>query len=80
MEGLRHPKINRVALRRMAAVSGGLLVELNDLASIIDKFKGEIKLTQLHREATIWDNWLTLAILIILYCVDVGLRRLAGLS
>jgi hypothetical protein len=80
VEELRHPNINRVALQRLASLSGGQLVELPDLATIVDKFKGEIKLTQLHRETTIWDNWLTLAILIILYSVDVGLRRLAGLS
>ena len=35
---------------------------------------------ELHREATIWDNWITLAMLVFLYCVDVGVRRLMGLS
>src|SRR5262249_25717887 len=80
IEEMRHPNVNRIALDRIASASGGQLVELPELTSILDQFKGESKLTQLHREATIWDNWLTLALLVLLYSVDVGLRRLAGLS
>jgi hypothetical protein len=34
----------------------------------------------LDREATLWDNWLMLALLIGIYSIDVGLRRLIGLS
>jgi hypothetical protein len=79
-EELRHPNVNRPALELFASASGGQLVELTDLAAIQDKLKGETKLTQLHREATLWDNWLTLAVLVFIYSVDVGLRRLAGLS
>lgn len=80
IEEMRHPSVNRIALDRMASASGGRLVELPELASLLDQFKGESKLTRLHREATIWDNWLMLMILVVLYSVDVGLRRLAGLS
>jgi hypothetical protein len=56
------------------------MVELPDLSSIADKLAGEAKFTELHREASLWDNWITLALLITLYCLDVGLRRLMGLS
>src|SRR5262249_41698830 len=79
-EELRHPNVNRPTLELLAHTSGGKLVELPDLASIPDQLKGDTKLSELHREATVWDNWLTLAVLILLYSMDVGLRRLTGLS
>jgi hypothetical protein len=42
--------------------------------------QGETKVTPSHRESEIWDNWLVLSLLIFLYSLDVGLRRLRGLS
>jgi hypothetical protein len=79
-EELRQPNVNRLALTALASASGGQMVELPELASIADKLTGESKYTELHREASLWDNWLTLAVLIFLYTLDVGLRRLLGLS
>jgi hypothetical protein len=79
-EELRQPNVNRVALEQMAATSGGRLVELPDLAVITEYLQGESKFTQLHRETSLWDNGLVLGLLIFLYCLDVGLRRLLGLS
>ena len=79
-EELRQPNVNRVALEQVAAASGGMMVELPELASIEDKLKGESKYTERHREASLWDNWLVLVLLIFLYTLDVGLRRLSGLS
>jgi hypothetical protein len=79
-EELRHPNVNRPALELIASATGGRLVELPDLASIPPGLKGESKLIQVHREATLWDNWLTLAVLMFIYSLDVALRRLAGLS
>jgi hypothetical protein len=79
-EELRHPNVNRPALQMLASASGGQMVELPDLAAIPEQLKGEVKLTSLHREAPLWDNWLTLALLMFIYSLDVGLRRLAGLS
>jgi hypothetical protein len=79
-EELRYPNINRPALALLANTSVGRLVELPDLAAIPDQLKGDTRLIELHREATLWDNWLMLAVLVVLYSVDVGLRRLTGLS
>jgi hypothetical protein len=80
-EELRHPNVNRPVLELMAAASaGGRLVELPDLASIADQLKGEGTKAERHREATLWDNWMTLVLLVSLFGVDVGLRRLTGLS
>jgi hypothetical protein len=69
-----------VALDLLATTSGGMMVELADLPTIGDKLGGEARFTERHREKSLWDNWLTLAILITLYTLDVGLRRLLGLS
>jgi hypothetical protein len=79
-EELRQPNVNRPALELLAKTSGGALVELPDLGTIPNRLNCESKLIGYHREATVWDNWLTLAILIFIYSFDVGLRRLAGLS
>jgi hypothetical protein len=79
-EELRQPNINRTALEQIASASGGMLVELPDLASIEEKLQGESKFTEMHREVSLWDNWPVLALLIFLYSLDVGLRRLTGLS
>jgi hypothetical protein len=79
-EELRHPNVNRPALAALAGASGGRLVELPDLASIPGALKAESQHLELHREATVWDNPLTLLVLVILYSIDVGLRRLRGLS
>jgi hypothetical protein len=79
-EELRQPNVNRTALEQVANVSRGQMVELPDLATIEDKLQGESKFTEFHREASVWDNWLTLAVLVFLYTLDVGLRRLMGLS
>jgi len=79
-EELRHPHVDREALDLLASASGGRLVELNELAGIADDMQGETKQIALHREATMWDNWLVLVLLVFVYSLDVGLRRLAGLS
>jgi hypothetical protein len=80
---LKRPNVNRAALEQLAADSHGKVVPLSDLGSLADAeaFKGET--TQIQRSpppASLWDNWLTLALLVGLYSLDVGLRRLRGLS
>jgi len=79
-EELRHPTVDRPALTALAAATDGKLVELSDLQTIPPTLKGETKLSQVHREATLWDNGLFLLLVIFLYSLDVALRRLAGLS
>ena len=76
-EELRQPNVNRLALAQIAGSSGGALVELPDLASVEEKLTGVSKYTELHREASVWDNWLTLALLIGLYANWIG-AQLAG--
>ncbi|MGE0608204.1 MAG: hypothetical protein AB7O62_14000 [Pirellulales bacterium] len=79
-EELRHPHVDRVALTQLASSSGGRMVEISDLATIPPDLKGETKTASLDRQKDAWDNWLTLVLLVCVYSLDVGLRRLAGLS
>jgi hypothetical protein len=79
-EELRHPNVNRATLEMLASTSRGLFLQLDELKQIPDQLKGETKVQTLDREATLWDNWLMLTLLIGIYAVDVGLRRLVGLS
>jgi hypothetical protein len=91
-EEMRQPNVDRLGLADIAAASGrsekerGRLVELSDLidadklAEIEALLQGESRFTDLHRETSIWDNWVVLAVLVFLYTLDVGLRRLTGLS
>ncbi|HEX3149023.1 MAG TPA: hypothetical protein VHR66_13160 [Gemmataceae bacterium] len=83
-EEMRYPNVNRTALRALAETTGGELVELTDAdwhQKIITKLKGEPKVIKRPpSEATIWDNWIVLSLLVFVYSLDVGMRRLGGLS
>lgn len=72
---LRQPDINLAALESL-----GQVVRLTELDRLPSLLRGETERTELHREASLWDNWLVLLVLIVVYSVDVGLRRLSGLS
>jgi hypothetical protein len=72
---LRRPNLNLPVLRQL-----GKLVAIDQLASIPKQLQGEVKRIDVHREASIWDNWLILTLLVVVYCVDIALRRLVGLS
>lgn len=72
---LRQPDINLAALESL-----GQVLRLTELERLPGMLRGEVEKTELHREASLWDNWLVLLVLIVVYSVDVGLRRLSGLS
>jgi len=79
-EEYRYPNVNRAALQLIASTSGGKLVELTELPSIAAGLKGEVLTSRQPLDKTIWDNWLLLSVLVVVYSIDVGLRRLSGLS
>jgi hypothetical protein len=79
-EELRNPNVNRPALESLATATLGKLVELSDLATVPPLLKGEARLEEVHREASLWDNGLILILVMMIYSLDVALRRLAGLS
>jgi len=72
---LRRPNVNMPVLRQL-----GKIVPLDKLTTIPDQLKGEVKHSDVHRESSIWDNWFVLLLLVTVYCVDIALRRLSGLS
>jgi hypothetical protein len=77
---LRRPIIDREALGTLADATGGGLLELDQLAQLPGALKGEAVTVTKTNEESIWDNWLTLVLLVGLYCTDVGARRLLGLT
>jgi hypothetical protein len=74
------PTVDRETLGTLADVSRGALMELDHFAELPAKVAGET--TTIHKplEQEVWDNWLTLVILVVLYCTDVGIRRVLGLT
>lgn len=75
-----HPDVDRDALGRLAEASGGELIELDQLAQLPEKLQGgPVEVTR-HVEHELWDNWLMLALLVGMYCLDVGTRRVLGLT
>ena len=82
-EEQRYPNVNRQALKSLAETTHGEMLELSDpdlSKKILAKLKGEIKQSKRSLEATLWDNWLVLTLLVVIYCLDIGLRRLSGLA
>lgn len=82
-EELRHPNVNRSALRSLSEASGGQMIELHDPeleSKIQSSLKGETKTLSRKLRATLWDNALVLFLLVGLFCFDIALRRLSGLS
>jgi hypothetical protein len=77
---LRRVNVDRPSLELLANESGGQLIELTALAGLPGTLRGEVRVANLHREETVWDNWFTAVLLALIYCVDVGVRRLSGLS
>ncbi|MFW5682175.1 MAG: hypothetical protein ACOC1G_04135 [Phycisphaeraceae bacterium] len=74
------PEVDRDTLGNLADASGGRLVELYGLAELPDRLAGETETVLRVREAELWDNWFVLVLLVLLYCTDVAVRRMSGLS
>ena len=80
-EEYRNPNLNRPQLELLANTTGGRVIDLDELDTVPDQLENRApEERQLHREATLWDNWLILLILVLTYTLDVGIRRLMGLS
>lgn len=74
------PAVDRETLRALADLSGGAVVEAGDLATIPDRLASRVVETRRRLDDDVWDTWPVLALLVGLYCTDIGIRRLSGLS
>ncbi|MAE63383.1 MAG: hypothetical protein CMJ18_03850 [Phycisphaeraceae bacterium] len=77
---MRRPGVDRDALGRLADASGGALIEIEELAQVPDRLQGGPTAATLRIEDELWDNWVTVLVLVSIYCTDVGIRRLLGLA
>jgi len=75
---LRQPMVDRDALGALADATGGALVEIDQLPTLAKRIKGEPTTITRRRETSVWDNWLMLVVLVGLYSLDVGVRRMTG--
>ena len=67
-------------LRTLADLTAGAVVEAGDVATIPGRLAtGSIE-TRRQVDDDIWDTWPVLALLVGLYCTDIAIRRLSGLS
>lgn len=74
------PSVDRETLRALADLSGGAVVEAGDVATIPDRLASRVVETRRRLDDDVWDTWPVLALLVGLYCLDIGIRRLSGLS
>jgi hypothetical protein len=72
--------VDREALRSLADLSGGAVIEIADFATIPSKLTKTAVEARTSLEDEIWDTWPVLLLLVGLYCLDVGIRRLSGSS
>ena len=77
---LRRPIIDRDALALLAEAGSGGLLEIDEIDRLPELLQGEPQDVDFTHQEEIWDNWLTLLLLVGLYCTDVGVRRLSGLT
>ncbi|MFW6059178.1 MAG: hypothetical protein ACODAQ_03300 [Phycisphaeraceae bacterium] len=75
---LIEPTVDRDALGALGERTGGGLLELWQIGAVADRLEGEAVEVVEVEEAELWDNWLTLVVLVGLYCLDVLVRRLTG--
>jgi hypothetical protein len=72
--------VDREALRSLADLSGGTVIEMADFSTIPSKLTKTAVEARTSLEDEIWDTWPGLLLLVSLYCLDVGIRRLSGSS
>ena len=77
---LLRPTVDRDALDMLADASGGAMIELDQIERLPTLVKGTPTMVARVLEEEIWDNWLMLVLLVGIYCIDVGVRRLQGLT
>ena len=74
------PGVDRETLRSLADITGGAVIEVDAFSTIPYRLTEQSIESRKSLEDDVWDTWPVLLLLVGFYCVDVGIRRLSGLS
>lgn len=72
--------VDTAGLTQMADLTGGRMLRPDQVRDMMSLIEAEPVKFQRVIEEEVWDNWLMLVLLVGLYCVDVGTRRVLGLT
>jgi hypothetical protein len=76
---LRWPDPDRDTLGALSQETGGSLLELQQITQLPELIRGKPVTLHATYENDVWDNWITLLILVVVYSTDLAIRRLSGL-
>jgi hypothetical protein len=74
------PGVDRETLQALADLSGGAMIEVAEFSSLPYRLATTSIETRASLEDDVWDTWPVLLLLVGLFCLDVGIRRLSGSS
>lgn len=74
------PGVDRESLQSLADMSGGAVLEIGEFSSLPYRLAAKSIETRASLEDEIWDTWPVLVLLVGLFCLDVGIRRISGSS
>jgi hypothetical protein len=75
---LARTAVDRGALRVLADLTGGAVLEPDAFSTLPYRLAETAVETSRTLEDDVWDTWPVLVLLVGLYCVDIGIRRLSG--
>lgn len=70
--------VDRPALRALADLTGGAVLEPDAFSTLPYRLAETAVETSRTLEDDVWDTWPVLVLLVGMYCVDIGIRRLSG--
>lgn len=76
---MRWPDPDRDTLGALAQATNGALLEMHQITQLPEMIQGKPITLHATYENEVWDNWITLLILVIVYSTDLAIRRLSGL-
>jgi hypothetical protein len=75
---LARTAVDRGALRVLADLTGGAVLEPDAFSTLPYRLAETAVETSRTLEDDVWDTWPVLVLLVGLYCIDIGVRRLSG--
>lgn len=75
---LARTAVDRGSLRALADLTGGAVVEPAAFSTLPYRLAATAVQTSRTLEDDVWDTWPVLVLLVGLYCIDIGIRRLSG--